>query len=156
MLATVVGVDIGDKSFGVAAAQGELMLTIRAHYEDELNQLQDKLTRLADELARRDGLSVSYEYADEFPETFNHTASADKVRRAARKLGFELVEFDQPGKASEDFGHYTKQAPGVIFRIGNGADHPQVHTLSYDFPDDIIPTAVAMFKALAQIADNEA
>ena len=156
VLATVVGVDIGDKAFGVAAAQGELMLTLRAHYEDELDQLQDKLTKLADELARRDGLRVSYDYADEFPETFNHTASADKVRRAARQLGFELVEFDQPGKASEDFGHYTKQVPGAIFRIGNGPDHPQVHTFSYDFPDDIIATAVAMFKALSQLDDGPA
>jgi hypothetical protein len=40
---------------------------------------------------------------------------------------------------------------GAIFYIGNGENYPHIHTYEYDFRDEIIETAVELFKGLAEI-----
>jgi metal-dependent amidase/aminoacylase/carboxypeptidase family protein len=62
-----------------------------------------------------------------------------------------LVEMKEAFRASEDFGHYTKLTKGAIFYIGNGENYPHIHTYKYDFRDEIIETAVELFKGLAEI-----
>ena len=60
-------------------------------------------------------------------------------------------ELSQPFRASEDFGYYLKQCPGAIFYIGNGEDHPQLHTAGYDFNDGILERATDLFFALLRV-----
>ena len=151
VLCTVIQVNVGERAFGVSASKGELLLTIRAYYEEELETLQQKLENLALEQAKQYGLTVSFSYNDCFPVTVNHKESADKIRQVSTAKGFELVEMAAAFRASEDFGHYLKQTNGAIFFIGNGEDYPHLHSYKYDFPDEIIPTAVEMFKGLAEL-----
>src|SRR5690606_10059019 len=47
VLCTVIQVAVGERSFGVSASKGELLLTIRAQYEAELEQLQGALEQKA-------------------------------------------------------------------------------------------------------------
>ena len=54
-------------------------------------------------------------------------------------------------RGSEDFGEYLKHTKGAIYYIGNGEDYPPVHTFDYDFRDDIIETAVELFKGLSEL-----
>jgi metal-dependent amidase/aminoacylase/carboxypeptidase family protein len=56
----------------------------------------------------------------------------------------------QPMRWSEDFGYYLEEAGGAFFGIGDGEEYPQLHTLQYSFPDEILPDALAMFAALAE------
>lgn len=149
VLCTVVQVTIGERSFGIAASKGELLLTIRALYEKELHQLQKNLEQLSMTLSENFGLKVRFSYEDEFPETVNHKESSDKIRSVCRMKGFQLVEMKDAFRASEDFGHYTKLTKGAMFYIGNGEDYPQIHTREYDFRDELIETAVEIFKGLA-------
>lgn len=151
VLCTVIQVDIGEKAFGVSASCGDLLLTIRALYEDEMERLRQDLERLARDQAAAYGLSVSFSYSDVFPETVNHKESSDKVRQICRAKGLTLVEFDEASRGSEDYGHYTKLTKGAIFYVGNGTDHPGLHTHAYDFPDEIIETAVDVFVDLARL-----
>ena len=62
-----------------------------------------------------------------------------------------MRELSQPFRASEDFGYYLKQCPGAIFYIGNGEDHPQLHTAEYDFNDGILERAADLFFALLRV-----
>lgn len=149
VLCTVIQVDVGEKAFGVNASKGELLLTIRALYEAEMDQLQNNLERLATSLAATQDMTVSFSYQDYFPETFNHKESADKIRKAAKNKNFEVVEMSEAFRGSEDFGHYLKETKGAICYIGNGLDYPNVHSHKYDFNDGIIETAVELFKELA-------
>ena len=149
VLCTVVQIDVGEKAFGVAASKGDLRMTIRALYEEELDNLQKNLENLAKEQAEQFGLKVSFQYNDEFPETYNHKESADRIRSAARARGMELVEIQEAFRGSEDFGHYTKLTKGAFCFIGNGEDYPHIHTVKYDFRDELIETGVELFKELA-------
>ena len=96
----------------------------------------------AGELSRRIGF---------FPETVNDPEAVSLVRRAAASLKIPVRELSQPFRASEDFGYYLKQCPGAIFYIGNGEDHPQLHTAGYDFNDGILERAADLFFALLRV-----
>ena len=150
-LCSVIQIAVGERAFGSNASRGDLLLTVRATYEDDLNSLLRKIEDRAHHLADRDGLELTFEYVDAFPETRNHTESNDKVRRAAENLSFDLVELKDPIRSSEDFGYYTKLAPGAFFLIGNGEDYPAVHTKEYDFRDELIAVASDMFRELLRL-----
>lgn len=149
VLCTVIQVDVGERAFGIAASKGDLLMTIRAEYEEELVKLEKSLEKLSNELGKEYGLKVGIEYNDVFPVTSNHKESSDKVRKAATSKGFKLNEMDKGFRGSEDYGHYLKETKGAIFYVGNGVNYPQLHTYEYDFPDEILETAVEMFKELS-------
>lgn len=151
ILCTVVQIDVGEKAFGIAASKGDLRMTIRAYYEEELDRLQVNLEDFAKQQAEEFGLKVSFEYNDEFPETVNHKESADKIRFVANSKGMELIELEEAFRGSEDFGHFTKLTKGAYCLIGNGEDYPHVHTYEFDFRDELIKTGVEMFKGLAKL-----
>ena len=151
ILCTVVQIDVGEKAFGIAASKGDLRMTIRALYEEELDRLQKNLENYAKEQAEEHGLKVSFEYNDEFPETANHKENADKVRFVAKAIGMKLVELHEAIRGSEDFGYYTKLTKGAFFFIGNGEDYPHIHTDEYDFRDELIKTGVELFKGLVKL-----
>ena len=154
ILCTVVQIDVGEKAFGLAASKGDLRMTIRALYEEEMERLQENLENLAKEQAEEFGLKVSFEYNDEFPETANHKENADKIRLVAKEKGMELVELKEAARPSEDFGHYTKLTKGAFFFIGNGEDYPHIHNTAFDFRDELIETGVELYKGLVQLAGN--
>jgi amidohydrolase len=151
VLCTVIQVEIGERAFGVSASKGDLLLTIRALYETEMDKLQKNLETLALEQAEKYGLKVSFSYNDTFPETTNHKESSDKIRQVCEKKGFQLIEMIDAFRASEDFGHYLKYTKGAMFYVGNGEDYPQIHTYNYDFRDEIIEPVVELFKGLAEL-----
>ena len=148
VLCTVVGIDLGERAFGISAYQGDLLLTLRAQYQEELDALQEALLALAREQAKEYGLTLERAEEDVFPETANHPAAVDKVRRAAEGLGLTVIDMPEPMRGSEDFGWYLRQAEGAMFLLGDGEDCPPLHSDGFDFPDALLPTACALFRAL--------
>ena len=151
VLATIVKLAAGGRNFGIAASKGSVSVTLRADYERDLNRLEERIRETAQGLAKRYGLALSFEEQDFFPETVNDPEAVSLVRRAAASLKIPVRELSQPFRASEDFGYYLKQCPGAIFYIGNGEDHPQLHTAEYDFNDGILERAVDLFFALLRV-----
>ncbi|HOW23594.1 MAG TPA: amidohydrolase [Sedimentibacter sp.] len=150
VLCTVIQVAVGERAFGKSPGKGELLLTIRALYDEDLYRLQNSIEKLALEEGGKYGLDVSFEYVDVFPETYNHAEISDKIRRAAKKKGYELVEMKEAIRSSEDFGYYTKETKGAIFLIGNGEDYPALHTNEYDFRDELIEVASDIFAGILE------
>ena len=151
VLATIVELSAGGRNFGIAASKGSVSVTLRADYERDLNRLEERIRETAQRLAKRYGLALSFEEQDFFPETVNDPEAVSLVRRAAASLKIPVRELSQPFRASEDFGYYLKQCPGAIFYIGNGEDHPQLHTAEYDFNDGILERATDLFFALLRV-----
>lgn len=148
VMATVVQIDVGEHAFGISAYRGALLLTLRAQYQQELDELEGALTELAHQAAREDGLTLTLEQQDVFPETANHPAGVEKVRRAAQALGMPVIEMAEPMRASEDFGWYLRQAEGALFLLGDGEEHPPLHSADFDFPDALLEKACALFRQL--------
>lgn len=147
---TVIQLDVGERAFGTAASRGKLLLTIRAEHEAELDMLQKRIEEKCNALAKAQGLAVAFSFEDAFPATVNHDASVDKVFAAAKALGYKSERLPS-FRASEDFGHFLKFAPGALFFIGGGEDKPPFHTSYYDFTDEVMEYAVEMFKELIRM-----
>jgi amidohydrolase len=153
LLCTVVQVNVGNRQFGMSAYYGELLMTIRATYEQELEELKANLVALSTAEAAKAGLKCAFEYCEAFPETRNTTACVDHVRAVAKAQGYHVHEMTAPLRPSEDFGYYGKLRPACYFFIGNGEDYAPIHTPAYDFRDEVIEVGVRMFKGLAGAHD---
>lgn len=150
VLCTVIRVDIGEEAFGTSAGRGRLMLTLRAEHEREMDALEARIIELAQGYADLDALTLSAEYREPFPETYNHSESAERIRKACTELRIPIARWDEPFRSSEDFGYYLKRTKGALFYVGCGEDHAPLHTECYDFPDDIIKTVISLYEMLSE------
>ncbi|MCD8225199.1 MAG: amidohydrolase [Clostridiales bacterium] len=150
LMITVIQVLVGERAFGTSPGYGELLLTIRGGFEQEMNGLIGRIENLARERAAHYGLQCSFAYEDTFPETRNRPEAVARVRQAAKDCGIPLEDLKEPWRASEDFGYYTKQIPGAMFYLGSG-DAAPLHTALFDFPDPLIRSAVAVFSRLCEL-----
>jgi metal-dependent amidase/aminoacylase/carboxypeptidase family protein len=59
---------------------------------------------------------------------------------------------------AEDFSVFLRHAPGAMIRLGVGVDSPNLHTPTYNYPDDALPIGIEIFvrTALAFLEPPEA
>ncbi|MCQ2509508.1 MAG: amidohydrolase [Lachnospiraceae bacterium] len=148
VLATIIGADLGSQSYGVSAEKGVLRLTLRAEYQDEYDQLLDRIRQRAEETAHVYGLSCSIRLIEEFPATENDPACVEKVRKAAEESGLKTRIPEETFRWSEDFGYYLQKTKGAIFGVGAGTDHPGLHTANYEYNDAITESVLKLYKKL--------
>ncbi len=149
VMATLIGIRCGQKAFGMAASDGELYLTIRAHLNRDLDALEDKIIAFCREKAENGGITFAYEHIDAFPGTENEDNCVRKVEAAAEKAGYKLFRLQEPMRWSEDFGWYLMKCPGAYFGIGAGKNYPALHTPEFEYKDELIESTVSMFENIA-------
>jgi metal-dependent amidase/aminoacylase/carboxypeptidase family protein len=132
----------------MSASEGRLMLTIRSQFDHELEELRQRIQDKTRELAAQYGLGYDFSFRDSVPATVNHKESADKIRRAAKRLGLKVLEADNPTRGSEDFAWFLKRTQGALCGVGIGEDRAPIHTGGFDFNDAVIPGVVDLFRAL--------
>lgn len=150
ILATVVQVDIGERAFGVAAHKGRLLLTIRGQIEAEMDAMQKEIEAFAAAQAEAEGLELEFHFYEAFPETYNHLESVAKLKTIAAERGWPVNEMADPIRSSEDFGYYTKKAPGALVWLGAGEDWPPIHSEEFDYNDALIEKTAELFWALIE------
>lgn len=155
ILATVVQVDIGERAFGVAAHKGKLLMTIRGQIEDEMDAMEQEIREFAAAQAETEGLELEINFYDAFPETYNHPQSVEKLRAIAAAHSWPLNEMEEPIRSSEDFGYYTKKAPGAMVWLGAGEEWPAIHSEEFDYNDKLIEPTLQLFWALIDWKDRE-
>ena len=150
VMATLIGIRCGRKAFGMAASDGELYLTIRAHLNRDLDALEDKIIAFCREKAENGGFGFEFEHIDAFPGTENEDNCVQKVEIAAEKVGCKLFSLPEPMRWSEDFGWYLMECPGAYFGIGAGETYPALHTPEFEYRDELIESTVSMFENIAE------
>ncbi|MBQ6920230.1 MAG: amidohydrolase [Synergistaceae bacterium] len=148
VLCTIVNVKVGGKNFGISPGDGEISLTIRAEHEQEMRKFYNCVISRADELAASSSMTLTKNVSDYFIEASSDSHCVERVRTAAESLGLNVIDMAEAIRASEDFGRYTKQIDGAIFYVGNGENYPAIHTREYDFNDNILETAVDVFREI--------
>ena len=151
LLATIVDISLGDKNFGISPGEGSLSVTLRGEYFEEYDEAEKSLRAAALSIAKQYNLTLEVTECDVFPETANTADAAEYIRKAAKEANINCYELNKPFRSSEDFGYFTRKIHGAIFYIGNGEDYPAIHTIGYDFNDNIIPTALKMFCELGGV-----
>lgn len=150
LLATVVGLRIGSRAFGISAHKGEILYTIRGEFEDEYSALESFIKEKAEGLARTEGLDVEFSYQEPFPATINHGESIEKISSLAEAIGIECEEIAEPIRSSEDFGYFLQRSKGALVWMGAGKDCPPLHSPQYDFRDELIPKTCEFFAMIVE------
>ncbi|MEN0051450.1 MAG: amidohydrolase, partial [Bacteroidota bacterium] len=53
-----------------------------------------------------------------------------------------------PLKFGEDFGWFSQHHKAAMFGLGAGINHPALHHVDYDFPEEILETGMKMFQGV--------
>ena len=149
-LSTVIGMEAGSDRYGVSASEGVLRFTVRAEYAEEFEELTGFVRDTAFSLAREAGLRCEIAERDVFPATENHAVCVENLRQAAGRAGLTTADLSVPMRWSEDFSWYLRRVPGAIFGVGSGESCPALHTADYEFPDGLIPNALALYRELCR------
>ena len=150
---TLICVRVGAPAFGTSAGHGEVMFTLRAFTNDEMERLLAEANQAVDEIALRYGLKVSRSLVEPFRATENNGDCVEAIEKAAEEVPLCVRYQMEPNRWSEDFAEYLLEFPGAMFGIGSGEHHPELHHPSYDFPDDLIEPAAQLFFRLATEKD---
>lgn len=143
-LATLTHARLGEPTFGIAPALGELRVTLRsmtnARMETMIAEAQSLVQRHAG------GLQVNIAWHDVFRAVVNDSKATDIARCASLTLGLRTNEMALPMRWSEDFGRFGDDgAQAALLYVGAGQGCPQLHNPDYDFPDALIPVVADLF-----------
>lgn len=147
-LLTPIHIHMGEKSYGVSPAQGELHYTIRTWSQEQMDTLVDTIQGVAERSCTEQQLSYQLDWFEHFPASANEASANAIVNAAAQGLGLELKRMPHPFKFGEDFGWFSRQYPTAMFGLGAGFDTPALHHADYDFPDELLPTGMTMFREI--------
>lgn len=153
-LATVCHARLGEAAFGVAPGEAELFVTLRSLTDTGMTALVDRAEALAREAAAEQGLTLSITYEDVFPTCVNDPEAAEIVQRACRRIGVPHGPGLLPMRASEDFGHFGRDAKLAFLLLGAGERQPALHDPDYDFPDTLIAAAADLFTAVVDALEQ--
>lgn len=162
-LCTITHFSVGEATFGVAPGAGRIHLTMRADkWDDVAAMVDDARTAVAAVVAEfNDGPNVQHpllplafdvSLTEDFRETANDAGVVAAFATTAEELGADFAIMPEPMSWSEDFGVLTAHfgGRGAMVALGAGETTPALHTICYDYPDALLPTAMAVFEATAR------
>ncbi len=126
--------------------------TLKAETREEMERL---MRELVIGIAQSNGAEAEFTFERGYPSVVNDPAAVDRAAQAGAKLLGETKVIRQrlPGMGGEDFAYMAQKVPGCFVRIGQ-ADGEKgskpVHTVNYDFNDDILPIGASLWATLVE------
>ena len=154
-LITPTSIQMGDGGFGISPGRAELSFTVRAVTNHKLSLLVERLREKASLIGSAFGLQMEFSRHDPFPATINHQEGVRILDSAFKHLGFSGDALEEGFPWSEDFGELLLRVPGAFFALGAGEDCPPLHSVEYDFPDQLLQPAALSLYIAAWIASHE-
>lgn len=148
VILTPIHINMGQKSYGISPANGELHYTLRTWSTSKMDGLKSNLMKLLNDIASQHHLELELEWLEYFPASVVDKESNAFVRQAAQDNEFIITARKTPFKFGEDFGWFSNSYKTAMFGIGAGESTPVLHHTDYDFPDELIPAGVSMFKSI--------
>ncbi len=148
-LSTLTHAHLGEPTFGIAPAEGELRVTLRTMSNVRMDTL---ITDALAEVDRNKGaLKVDVHWHDIFPSVVNDADATAIARDVALDLGHAINDMALPMRWSEDFGRIGDDGPkATMLYIGSGETQPQLHNPDYDFPDALLPVVIDQFCGIVE------
>ena len=150
ILATPVGFSAGGRAFGVAAGRGELCLTLRAWYDQDLEKLEETVFETAFRESEKAGITVTREETEVFSATRNDAQLLQIAAQAAETAGLKVIALKEPFRWSEDFGCYGTRTKAFYFGVGGGENAAGLHTPEYQWNDCVTRSALSFLTTLAE------
>ena len=150
VLCTLVHVRLGDVAFGTSAGEATIMATLRAFDNADMQLLTQRCTNAVQQIASQQGLTHGIRFVEEFPATVNDPHLLQHLETLCSDHGWLHGHLPESNRWSEDFAHFGSLCPSLMFGLGAGEQHPELHTSTYDFPDALIERGADIMEALAR------
>jgi amidohydrolase len=147
---TPIHINMGEKAYGTSAGHAEVGYTIRTWDSRVLEQHKHLITQKIEEICQKEGLSFNISWFEAFNANNNDATAFEHIKKATAQNDLSFIEISQPFDFGEDFGLFTDTYKGAMFGIGSGEGCPALHTVDYDFPDELIEIGSALFMKLVQ------
>jgi len=113
------------------------------------------MRRVVEATAAAHDAVADFTYARGYPATVNHAENARLAARiCAGILGEGKVRRDMPPvMGGEDFSFMLLEKPGAYIKLGQAAGakgSAPVHTVQYDFNDDLLPIGASFFAGIVE------
>jgi len=154
MAVVTVGAIHGGDAANVIPGSVKLRLTVRALKPAVRDLLQQRITDLAENIARAHQAEARVDYHRRYPAIINDAAWTEFAMSVAQQhFGEEragLMEY--PMSASEDFSFMLEACPGSYLLLGNGDGEGgcMVHNPGYDFNDALLPIGASYWVHLVE------
>lgn len=145
VLATVVHARLGEPTFGTTPGYAEILTTLRAFDDNDLQLLEQATKELVKEACEKYHLQADIQLTDVYPSLQNDAALTSLITEKAQEAMLEVVDPNKVFPWSEDFSQFSQRYKSCFFGLGAGADTPKLHNADYNFPDEIIPTGIELF-----------
>ena len=136
---------LGESDHGTTPGIARMRATLRSESDEALKELCRKIDQAVGKIARAHGLQWHGLPENWIPATHSHGQALDLVLACAREAGLHILELDQAQRWSDDFGVLTQHYPGAFIGLGSGSGCGQLHSSDYDFPDDILKSALQLY-----------
>mgnify|MGYP003628132848 CR=1 FL=1 len=149
-LVTVIHAQLGEIAFGTTPGAANVMATLRTFDNEVMQSLTENALALSQKISSQHGLACSTSFTEEFQVVENDTEAYELVDEAVTRLGLNKSVSHTPFRWSEDFGALSSTTKSMLFGLGAGITHPQLHENSYDFPDELLPIGVDLFYTIIE------
>lgn len=145
---TIIHVNLGERAFGTSPGYAKIMATFRSPDQTLLNKMTNESIESITKISNNYPISFQYEWVEVFPAIRNNSDCVDIICRAAEKEKLPVIWASKPFSWTEDFSYYLQSYPGAFFGIGSGEMQRPLHHPLYDFPDELIPIGISLYKQI--------
>ena len=150
---SVTRVDGGD-AYNVIPDRATIRGTARAYSTETMALIEAAMRRVAAGVAAGFGATVEVDFRLIFAPLVNDAGAATFMADVAAELvGEAQVDRDRaPVMGSEDFSFMLQAVPGAYMHVGNGVERGgcPIHNPNYDYNDDALPYAAALYARLVE------
>ncbi len=145
---------LGGDAHNVIPGSVELRLSVRAFTPEVRDQLQQRITEIAQAQATVFNCTAEVQYDRRYPVLFNHAEPSRFCEQVIRDwLGDGALLPGEQVTGSEDFAFFLEKIPGCYVFLGNGEGEQggcMVHNPGYDFNDACLSTGASYWVKLTE------
>ena len=147
---TPIHIDMGQKAYGTSAGEAEVGYTIRTWDKLVLEEHKLKISEKIKNICKKEQLAFTISWFESFMANNNDANAFEHIKAATIQNNLTFIEIEKPFDFGEDFGLFTNVYKGAMLGIGAGEKCPALHTVDYDFPDELIDIGSEMYYQLSK------
>jgi hippurate hydrolase len=143
------------EAFNIIPQSVTMTGTARSLDETVRTLVEQKIMAVAQGIAQTFGATARVSYQRGYPVTVNAARQTEYAASVARQVAGDdrVDDAADPTMGGEDFSYMLQARPGAFIFLGNGPTS-ELHSDTYDFNDDIIPTGVSYWARLVESASR--
>ncbi len=148
IVVSVTSFETSSTAFNVIPASVTLKGTVRTMSKENRDLAEERITALAENIARGFGAEATVDYNRNYPVMVNHEAQTAFAAEVAAEVSGTCEDAPQV-MGGEDFAFMLEERPGAYILVGNG-DTAHVHHPEYNFNDEAIPAGCSWWAEIVE------